>query len=477
GMVAAFSLPSDHLACGFLVAVGAEELGKLLLEAGGCLGEQDAVLRALGAGYGGVYRGEVEREGGGVHGFGGAGGVEEALLAEVGLDEGDVGFGAAGEAEVLEGLVIDGEDAAGGAVLGSHVGDGGAVGEREFGDAGAVELDELADDSVLAESFGDGEYEVGGGGAFLQLAGETEADDLGDEHGDGLAEHGGLSLDAADAPAEDAEAVDNGGVGIGADESVGVGGDFAVGTGLRGEDYAGQVFEVDLVADAHAGRDGGEVAEGGLAPLEEGVALSVAGEFEGGVEVVGVDGAEFVDLDGVVDDELGGLERIDLFGIAAEGAHGVAHGGEIDDGGDAGEVLHEDASGHVGDLAGGFGLGVPVGEEGDVVGGDGVAVFVAEEVFEQDAEGEGKAGEVGFGGGFGEGVEAEDVDGGPAAGEGCGAVEGIGILVGHVFSPFIVIGARSLEGHRARNLRPATHWARVGGKEKPIKNYGCAWDS
>ena len=98
----------------------------------------------------------------------------------------------------------------------------------------------------------------------------------------------------------------------------------------------------------------------------------------------------------MVDDQLGGLERVDLFGVAAEGAHGVAHGGEIDDGGDAGEVLHEDAGGHVGDLAGGLGLGVPGGEELDVVRGDGAAVFVAEEVFEQDAEGEGQAGEVEF---------------------------------------------------------------------------------
>ena len=160
---------------------------------------------------------------GGVLGFGGFGGVEEALFAEVGLDERDVVFGAAGEAEVLQGLVVDGEDAAGGAVFGGHVGDGGAVGERKLGDAGAVELDELADDAVLAQGFGDGEDEVGGGGAFLELAGEAEADDLGDEHGDGLAEHGGLCLDAADAPAEDAEAVDHGGVGVGADEGVGVG--------------------------------------------------------------------------------------------------------------------------------------------------------------------------------------------------------------------------------------------------------------
>ena len=151
GGVAAFAFPAEHLAGGGLVAVGAEERGELLLEAVGGLREEDAVLRALGAGDGGLYGGEIEREGGGVFGFGGFGGVEEALFAEVGFDEGDVGFGAAGEAEIFEGFVVDGEDAAGGAVLGRHVGDGGAVGEWELGDAGAVELYELADDAVLAE--------------------------------------------------------------------------------------------------------------------------------------------------------------------------------------------------------------------------------------------------------------------------------------------------------------------------------------
>jgi hypothetical protein len=116
------------------------------------------------------------------------------------------------------------------------------------------------------------------------------------------------------------------------------------------------------VADAHARRHGGEVAEGGLAPLQEGVALAVALELQQRVGVIGV-GAELVHLHGVVDDQLGRLQRIDLFRIAAQGLHGVAHGGEIDDGGHAGEVLHEDAGGHVGDLAAGLGLRVPVGEE------------------------------------------------------------------------------------------------------------------
>ena len=46
----------------------------------------------------------------------------------------------------------------------------------------AEELDELADHAFLAQHLGDGEHEVGGGGAFRQLAGQLEADDLRDEH-------------------------------------------------------------------------------------------------------------------------------------------------------------------------------------------------------------------------------------------------------------------------------------------------------
>ena len=111
--------------------------------------------------------------------------------------------------------------------------------------------------------------------------------------------------------------------------------------------------------------------EGSLSPLQEGVTLAVALELECGVHVVGVDGAELVHLHGVVDDELGGLQRVDPVGVAAKGAHGVAHGGEVDDGGDAGEVLHEDARGHIGDLARWLGGCGPLGKELDVVRGDG----------------------------------------------------------------------------------------------------------
>ena len=91
---------------------------------------------------------------------------------------------------------------------------------------------------------------------------------------DRLAEHRGLGLDAADAPAEHAEAVDHRGVRVGADAGVGVGRQLAV--DLAGEDHAGQVLDVDLVHDAGARRDDLEVVERGLAPAQELVALAVA---------------------------------------------------------------------------------------------------------------------------------------------------------------------------------------------------------
>ncbi len=96
------------------------------------------------------------------------------------------------------------------------------------------------------------------------------------------------------------------------------------------------------------------------------------------------------------------------------------------------------------------------------------AVFVAEEIFEQDAEGVGEAGEVGSGG-FGEGVEAEDVDFVLAADEGGGAAEGIGILVGHCGLQFS-LSVRGPGRTPGAKLGPGTRKARGGGKEKRIKN-------
>ncbi len=383
------------------------------------VGERDPVLRALGPGQRRHDGGQVEldplaeaRLGGRV--------VPQPLRLGVRLDQAHLLLGATGEPQVGQRLGVDGEDRAGRAVLRAHVADGGAVGERDVADAGAVELDELADDALLAQQLGDGEHQVGGGRAGRQLAGELEADDLRDEHRDRLTQHGRLGLDAADAPAQDAQAVDHRGVRVGADEGVGVG------LAAPGEDDGGQPLEVHLVDDAGLGRDDLEVLERRLAPLQELVALAVALVLQGAVQAQGLLAAEEVGDDGVVDDQLGRGQRVDPRGVAAEVGHRLAHRCQVDDARNTGEVLHEHPRGGELDLGVGLDRGVPGGDRPDRVGGGVSAVLGAQQVLQQHLEAVGQVR------GALHRVEAEHLVGLPADLQLAACAEAV--LTGHVCS-------------------------------------------
>ena len=82
----------------------------------------------------------------------------------------------------------------------------------------AKELDKFADDFFIAQDFGDGEHQIGRRGAGREFAGELHANHLGHEHVDRLAEHHALGFDAADAPTDDAQAVDHRRVAVGSYE-------------------------------------------------------------------------------------------------------------------------------------------------------------------------------------------------------------------------------------------------------------------
>ena len=164
---------------------------------------------------------------------------------------------------------------------------------------------------------------------------------------------------------------------------------------LAGPHGLGEVFEVDLVADAGARRHDAEILEGGLAPAQELVALAVALVFAVDVRLEGERIAELVDHDRMVDDQIDRHQRVDARRVAAERHHGVAHGGKIDHGGNAGEILHQHARGPKGDLAVALAGGKPGGHGADVVGGDRAPVLVAEQVLEQHLQREGQAGNAG----------------------------------------------------------------------------------
>ena len=306
--------------------------------------------------------------------------VPEEVLLAVRLDERDAFLVAPGQAQVAQRLLVDGEEAARRAVLGRHVPDRRAVGERQAGEPFAEVLDELPDDARGAEHLGHREHEVGRGRALGQLAVQAEAHDLRHEHRDRLAEHRRLCLDPADAPAEHAEPVHHRGVRVGADERVGER------PAVARLDHAGEELEVDLVADPGVRRDDLQRVEGALAPAEERVPLAVAAELELGVPPDREAAREVVDLHRVVDHELCRDERVDQARVAAERRHRVAHRGEVDDRGDAREVLEEDTRRRERDLARRLGPGVPGRHRLDVLLRHVHPVLAAEDVLEQHAE-------------------------------------------------------------------------------------------
>jgi len=174
-------------------------------------------------------------------------------------------------------------------------------------EAGAEELDEFRDHALAAQHLHNGQHEIGRGHALLQLARHLEADHLGQQHRLRLAQHRRLRLDPADAPAQNAKAVDHGGMRVRAHKCVGIGDLDSLASlvrlhvrpnGLR------EIFEIDLMADAGAWRHDAEVLEGALTPFEELIALEVLLVFALDVLLQGPVRAEEIGHHGMVDHEI-----------------------------------------------------------------------------------------------------------------------------------------------------------------------------
>jgi hypothetical protein len=99
-------------------------------------------------------------------------------------------------------------------------------------------------------------------------------------------------------------------------------------------------------------------------------------------------------LDGVIDDEIDGDEGFDELRIFFEPSDGIAHSGEINEEGYASEVLQNDARDGEGNFFRGRFLCIPAGKILDIAWTSRKAIAVAKDGFEDDAEGNGKAGEV-----------------------------------------------------------------------------------
>ena len=246
-------------------------------------------------------------------------------MFRVAFDQRDVGVRPARFAQIGQRLLVNRKEAHGRAVVGGHIGNQGPIGHFHRRQGRPEELDELIDHAFGAKYFRDGQHQVRGRDAGPQPARELEADHVGRKDANRLAEHHPFGLDAADAPAEHAQAVDHRRVAVGAHDRVGH--RHRTAFVLAQADAFRQIFEIHLMDDAGAGRHDAEIAKRLLPPTQEFVPLAVALELD--VDVFAQRGGrtEAVDLHRMVDDQVGLDQRIDPLWIAAEAVHRAAHGG------------------------------------------------------------------------------------------------------------------------------------------------------
>src|SRR5687767_14988868 len=138
--------------------------------------------------------------------------------------------------------------------------------------------------------------------------------------------------------------------------------------------------------DADAGRNDPKAVESLRSPFEKLIALAIASELTLDISREGVRGAREVHLDGVVDDQVDGHERLYERGRPARSSGGGAHRGEIDEQGNAGEVLEQDARDDEWDFRRAFGIRFPLRKRPHVLLGDADAIQVAEDRFKNQTE-------------------------------------------------------------------------------------------
>jgi hypothetical protein len=185
--------------------------------------------------------------------------------------------------------------------------------------------------------------------------GQLQANHVGREERDRLAQHRRLGLDTTHAPAHHPDAVDHGGVAVGADQRVGV-----VEAALHVH-AAREELEVDLVHDAKARRHHPKRLKRLHAPLEELVALAVALELQLHIEVQRVLCAVVVDHHRVVHHQIHRHQRLDLLGVVAQPLRRAAHRGQVGQQRHAGEILQHHARHHEGNFFRSRRVRLPVG--------------------------------------------------------------------------------------------------------------------
>ncbi|CAB4651787.1 unannotated protein [freshwater metagenome] len=134
-----------------------------------------------------------------------------------------------------------------------------------------------------------------------------------------------------------------------------------------------------------------EVVKSGLSPTQELVALTVSFILNIDVACEGIWLPKKVGDDRVVDNKLGWREGVDLARIAAQINNCLAHSCQVNDAGNASEILQHHAGWGELDFCGWLRVGIPTAERADLVLGDVGTVFGAQQVLQQHFEAEGES--------------------------------------------------------------------------------------
>ena len=299
----------------------------------------DPILRAFGPGHVGLYRGHIKPQGGGKFRRSIAFVAPHALGLAIGLNPGNGMRITAGEFQVGDRLGVHREEAAGGTVFWCHIRNGGAIGQRKLIQSAAEELHKLANHAMGAQHLYHLQYQVRGGNTLAHLPGQFEAHHVRYEHRDWLPQHGGFRLNTANPPAQHAQAIDHGGMAVCPHQGIGACNRAVVSILLPY--HLGEVLQVNLVADTGARGHYAEIVEGTLAPFQELVALKIALHLHRNVLFKGSVGGELVDTHGVINYQVYRRQWVDFLRIDTSLYKGIAHGGQVHHGRDAGEILHQ----------------------------------------------------------------------------------------------------------------------------------------
>ena len=240
---------------------------------------------------------------------------------------------------------------------------------------------------MLSEHLRACEHQISRGDAFLQCASQLESHDFRDEHRHRLTKHRRFGLDPPNAPAEDAKSIDHCRMAVRPDAGIRIG-DRRAACIARCPDCLGNVFKIDLVADAGPRRNGLEIVEALRAPFQKVVTLPIAVILDLDILLESFRVAKLVDHDRMVDDKMHGHERIDLRRVTSQLGNRIAHCCQIDHARDPGEILQKDACGTILDFGIRGGILLPVDQSLDVARRDSKsAILEPQQIFEQDLHG------------------------------------------------------------------------------------------